>query len=237
MTDIVEFREALEWAERRGVVLPNTYYTELPAESRAFAFTVSYLSKLGIIQEILDSLTEALDSGLSFIEWRDLPISGLQSLQPFHIETIYRNFMQTAFQIGHWEQFERGAERRPYLLYSTIRDGRETDLCRGLDGIIRRWDDAFWSSYAPPNHHNCRSSVISLTESQAMVRSETGNGLYKDVPRDGMGNQLNPPEGWDHAPTAAKATMEKLLQERITALSSISPDLADLFKKLSERKQ
>ncbi len=43
--------------------------------------------------------------------------------------------------------------------YSAILDGRETDICRHLNGKIR----IQFEVYIPPNHHQCRSILIAVT--------------------------------------------------------------------------
>jgi SPP1 gp7 family putative phage head morphogenesis protein len=196
----VDFQEAIEWARRRGIELPQAFYNELSAESRWLSFTVSGLSSLDQIQHVLDALTRTLEDGKTFADWKAEVIAdpSLLSLPKGRLSTIFRTNTQSAYEAGRWEQFERNKSRRGYLLFDAINDGRTTAVCRHLDGIIRPVDDPLWDRYAPLNHFNCRSTLISLTEEQARSRSGQKGGKTYGL------NQPEPTEppadGFDGSP-------------------------------------
>ena len=48
--------------------------------------------------------------------------------------------------------------------YSAILDGRTTPFCERTDGKIYLKADPIWKSITPPNHFNCRSVLIPITE-------------------------------------------------------------------------
>jgi SPP1 gp7 family putative phage head morphogenesis protein len=48
--------------------------------------------------------------------------------------------------------------------YTAILDDRTTELCSTLDGMIFTADSPEWDTYQPPNHYNCRSMLIPITE-------------------------------------------------------------------------
>lgn len=48
--------------------------------------------------------------------------------------------------------------------YSAIMDDRTSDICAELDGFMAKIDDPVWDSITPPNHFNCRSDLIIITE-------------------------------------------------------------------------
>jgi len=48
--------------------------------------------------------------------------------------------------------------------YSAILDSRTTELCRELDGKVFEAGSEEWDLYRPPNHYNCRSVLIPITE-------------------------------------------------------------------------
>ncbi len=50
------------------------------------------------------------------------------------------------------------------LEYSAILDLRTTQICRHLDGQIHSADSEVWKTYRPPNHFNCRSLLIPVTQ-------------------------------------------------------------------------
>lgn len=50
------------------------------------------------------------------------------------------------------------------LEYSAILDSRTTQICQHLDGHVHATNAAEWESYRPPNHYNCRSLLIPVTQ-------------------------------------------------------------------------
>ena len=50
------------------------------------------------------------------------------------------------------------------LEYSAILDSRTTQICQHLDGTIHAASSDVWKNYRPPNHYNCRSLLIPVTQ-------------------------------------------------------------------------
>jgi hypothetical protein len=87
-----------------------------------------------------------------------------------------------------------------------------------LSGIIRPVDDPFWASHNPPNHHNCRSIVVSLTEKEAQKRSPAGEGFNKAESPD-----MKPQKGWDYNPAQSHGkVLNDLLETKIANLPKAS---------------
>lgn len=211
------FKQAVEAANQRGVMLPADYYA-LPVAMRSREFTVSHIAKVDQIQAIFASLQKAQVSGISFGQWQKEIDYKQFGITKAHAETVFRNAMQTHYAIGHWESFQRTKKALPYLRYSAINDSRTSACCRALSGIIRRVDDPFWASHTPPNHHNCRSTLQALTESQAQKRSPAGEGFNKAESPD-----MNPQKGWDYNPAASHDKMlGNLLEQKIANLPKAS---------------
>lgn len=58
-----------------------------------------------------------------------------------------------------WTGIQENKEALPMLEFDAVIDGRTTELCHSLRGVLRPVDDPFWKHYYPPNHFGCRSSV------------------------------------------------------------------------------
>jgi SPP1 gp7 family putative phage head morphogenesis protein len=207
------FDEAVKWAEARGVVLSEEFYNVLKEGARGRSFTVTGLAGLDQIQKTLDSLNESLKTGETFSDWKkrfghelDLPDARL--------ETIFRNHMQNAYNAGRWRQFEDNKNNRPYLMFSAINDSRTTPFCRAHNGIIRKVDDEFWNRASPPAHHRCRSTLLSLSESQAIKRSPANDGINKPNPSEPIS------DGWGYKPNGddAAAGLVTSLSEKVKDL-------------------
>lgn len=63
------------------------------------------------------------------------------------------------------------------MRYDAVMDDLVRDDHAALNGIIRKVDDNFWSTYYPPNGWNCRCGVSQLMESEV-----TPGDLKKPVP-------------------------------------------------------
>lgn len=50
------------------------------------------------------------------------------------------------------------------LEYSAILDDRTTEICQSLDGYTAADDSGTWDKYRPPNHYNCRSVLVPITQ-------------------------------------------------------------------------
>lgn len=210
----VPFEEAISAAVSRGVVLPDVYYGELQGVARQLAFSIAGIAAHDQLQAVRDSLTNALTSGQSFNSWKKSAAAQNLGLPNHRLDNIWRTNLQGSYQRGRWEQITQNAELAPYVMYDAINDSRVRPSHLAMDGVIRRWDDPWWKTRAPPNGYRCRCSVVTLTESDAMRRSDPGRGLNK-IPHLENGIPADPDPGWDYNPFGDElAKLEQLVAER-----------------------
>ena len=224
----VPFNEAIAAAKLRGVVLPDIYYGELQGIARQLAFSIAGVASLDQLQAVKDSLNAAMDKGVSFKDWKKTIAVQSLSLPDHRLDNIWRTNLQGNYMRGKWEQFQRNAEKRPFLMYDAINDSRVRPSHLAMDGTIRRMDDPFWKSHSPPNGYRCRCSLVSLTEAQAQQRSNGNNGINK-VPVDKNGLPAMPDKGWHYNP------FEDRLQWVDEALAKLDPELQAVGKKMVEQ--
>lgn len=224
MTDFVNsvgFQEAMAYAAKRKVVLPEDYYGKLIGIQRSQSVSIAGLAALEQIRFIVDKLSDVLEKGGTFKTFQDAVRSGgLDVALPTHrLENIFRTNIQAAYSRGRWEQQMRARGTRPYLMYDAINDSRTRPAHHAMDNIIRRWDDPFWATNYPTNGYRCRCTVISLTEAQAMKRG----GVTDPLPDP---DTTRPDPGWDYnvgadytvGPNLAlEKTTEKIKSRRPTA--------------------
>jgi hypothetical protein len=107
--------------------------------------------------------------------------------RPWHLEVIFRNASQRAYQAGRREQLmdPDTLELRPFLRAEPILDAVTTEVCQHMKGVTLRADSPFWNTHWPPLHHNCRTSIRSLTAEEAK-----DEGITKRAP------SVKPPEGF-----------------------------------------
>ena len=85
---------------------------------------------------------------------------------PARIATIVRTNLADAFNQARLSVFTDpsiGDFVKAYE-YSAILDGVTTEFCRKMDGRIYLKSDPIWRGITPPNHFNCRSVLIPITE-------------------------------------------------------------------------
>lgn len=79
-------------------------------------------------------------------------------------EARYNYFTDPALS-GFVEAFE----------YSAVLDSRTTELCEHLDGKVFGTDSSNWDVYRPPNHYNCRSLLVPITQVDTWTKSRNPN--------------------------------------------------------------
>ena len=83
-----------------------------------------------------------------------------------YLDTLSRTNLFEAMNEARYEEFT-APELDGFvagLEYSAILDDRTTDICRSLDRSIYTAGSDVWSEFRPPNHFNCRSVLIPITQ-------------------------------------------------------------------------
>ena len=119
---------------------------------------------------LFDNMKKSLEEGTTFKQWLKDCEEIINKLglgeQGYYLENVYRTNMMTEYSIGNYKQQMECIEDYPYWEYCAIEDNRTSTICKNLDGVVKRFDDPFWSAYYPPNHYQCRSSVISRSKEE-----------------------------------------------------------------------
>lgn len=184
------FIEAIRAASAARVVLPATYYRDVPAAARAGAFTASGLAGIDQVRAVFDSLLRVLTDGGSFDAWQRDALANPAGLGlPRHrLETIYRTNLQNWWNRGRAEQIVGNLDTHPFLMYSAVNDSRTRPEHAAMHGTILRASDPWWQTHYPPNGFNCRCRAIAMTEREARRRG------ISTVP-----TAAQPDRGWDHS--------------------------------------
>lgn len=204
----LSFREAIEFF-RKKVPMTREQYEALVEDARAFAFAVSDITALSVLQDIYDEVARALEEGTTFQEFKqsldDVAVRrGWEGLSPYRADNIFRTNLQTAYNVGRYKQMTDTAvvDRRPYWQYDAVNDRRTRPTHLALDGMVRRHEDPFWSTWYPPNGYRCRCSVRNLSARDVDRRGLTvGEGIPAMVThQNGTGQPLIPDQGFDTNP-------------------------------------
>lgn len=201
--DPLQPSEALEWF-RQKVVVPPEVYRVLNDKARRRAFSVAGVAQADILAEVFTSLERAIADGTPYEEWAKNIGPRLEQawIRPkaYRTELIFRQNLLNSYAAGRYAQATdpEVLKSRPYWMFDAVLDAGTTQGCRELNGVIRRYDDVFWTQNYPPRHFGCRSGVRSLTIREAEARgitepaptvvSPTGFGRRPDM--DEWGNDM-----------------------------------------------
>lgn len=142
--------------------------------------------KIDLLQDIKQSLEDALEKGVPFQQWQKNirpilqqkgwwgkktmtnPHTGLpeevQLGSPRRLSIIYDTNVRMAYAAGHWEALEENKKAAPYLRYVCVMDGKTREEHRRWHNTVLPIDDPFWETHYPPNGWRCRCSVIALSK-------------------------------------------------------------------------
>lgn len=82
---------------------------------------------------------------------------------------------------GKWVDIQNNAATLPYLEFDAVMDGRTTDICRPLNGVLLPINHSFWQTYYPPNHWGCRSTVRQRASGKVTPEHEIPNADLKPM--------------------------------------------------------
>lgn len=191
---ISAFDAALAWFRERVPMTDSQAKADMDA-AREQAFWVTGAAHMGLVQQAWDGIDAAVESGESLDDFKRRVGESLraawgasEAAAAARLETIFRTNVQRSFMAGrHAEQTRPEVlEARPYWRAVAILDGRQTEVCNAIHGVVLPADHPFWATHWPPLHFNCRTTVTTLTEAQAKAK-----GITKRPPRhpaaDGFG--------------------------------------------------
>jgi SPP1 gp7 family putative phage head morphogenesis protein len=89
-----------------------------------------------------------------------------------YAKTEYNTAVASGQMGVRWNQIMADADILPYLQISVVEDAQTTEICEPLNGITLPIKDPFWDEFYPPNHWNCRSTVLQLDEANISSKAE-----------------------------------------------------------------
>lgn len=198
MTDIdavlnrknMTFEEAVAYFKERVPVTASKFYA-IAEQYRSLAFTVSGYTKAQILKRFYDEILSALEDGVTLSEFRAnmnefLESEGYEGLYPLQADNIFRTNIQTAYNVGHYEQMTDPAvmKLRPYWQYDAVNDSHTRPSHLLMDGRVYPADSSVWDTWFPPNGFRCRCTVKTLSRRQVEERGLTVETTFPDVAPD-----------------------------------------------------
>jgi len=184
------FEEAVEYFKGRVPVTADVFYS-IVEQYRGLAFTVSGYTKAQILKRFYDEILAALEDGNTFSEFRKnmndfLKGEGYEGLDPLQADLIFRTNIQTAYNVGHYEQMtDPGVMKlRPYWQYDAVNDTHTRPSHLAMDGKVFPADHPVWNTWFPPNGFRCRCTVRTLSKRQVEARGLTVEDKFPAIAPD-----------------------------------------------------
>lgn len=225
----LEFEQAVKYFGDKVPMRPAEFKQLLDAV-KSKAFTVASVTQIEYMQDIFDAIKKSLSNGQTVAEFKKgltelLESKGWEGQLPYHIDLVFRQNVQTAYQVGRYQQMTTAAavEARPYWMYDAVNDERTRPTHKMMDGQVRRYDDPFWDEWYPPNGFGCRCGVITLSAQQVKQR---GIDVQRGMPHatvdieTGEITHWKPDKGFDVNPAKTEYKPD---------LSNIDSDLKEAY--------
>lgn len=161
----MKFNEAINYFVKKAPILYEKLDDIINSTKDTF-FYIKRSTELEATKRVLESLKKTLENGGTYQEWKqdisDIADKAGLGEDGWYSHLVYRQNMVNAYQSGRYEQQMQDDEYFSYLLFDGVEDERQTDFCRAYSGKVYKKSDPIWALIYPPNHFNCRSSVIEL---------------------------------------------------------------------------
>lgn len=177
-------KRALEYFKRKKIVRRQEFET-LTAEARAAAFTVGGVYKNDVLEGFKDELRLSLQRGRTQAQtiqrFNDI-LAGAshRQLGEFHLETVFRTNMGTAYGVGRRHALERVKADLPFWTYHAVGDDRTRPRHAALSGLTLPADNEFWDTHYPPWGFNCRCGVTASAEVPSDYDPRNPSGEFDD---------------------------------------------------------
>lgn len=196
------FHDAVDYLKKKKA-LTKEQYNALSDDAKSRAFTVAGYTAVEVIEEFLESVTEAAEQGKSMQEFQAnmkdwLQEHGYEGISPWRSEILFRTNVQTAYNVGHYLSMMEVSQERPYWMYVTAGDANVRDTHAAMHGTVWAADDPIWDVWYPPNGYGCRCHVRSYTARQVKDRGYTVQAKTPVItdPETGEIGLLSPDKGF-----------------------------------------
>lgn len=184
---------AIAYLERKGFRITWDWHA-VDAATHARAFTVAKMTRLDLLRDVRNALTDNLAKGQTLREFQRTlrptleakgwwgkqivvnPAGEAQPVQlgsPRRLATIYQTNLQSAYMGGRYAEALKASATHPYWMYVAVMDNVTRPSHAALHGKVYRFDDPIWQHIMPPNGYNCRCRFVALSEAEVRRRGLT----------------------------------------------------------------
>lgn len=193
-------KEAIDYLRSKGYKLTFDY-TEMMHDAHHKAFTVAKVTRLDLLSDIHTSITDAMENGTRFEDWKKQIIPTLEKkgwwgrkeivnpktgevkeviIGGKRVRNIFKTNLRVARAKGRCEQQKRS--ELPYLQYIGGLSEHPRMSHKKKDGIILPKDDPWWQTNYPPNAWGCKCEVRAWSETQMQKRGwSVSTAAHEDI--------------------------------------------------------
>lgn len=146
------------------------------------------------VRELTDALSN--EEGLrSFKDFKETALEIYDKYNVNYLRTEYDTAIASGQQGYLWTEIEANKDVLPYLQFTAVIDQNTTDECEHMNGVTAKVDDPIWNTCYPPNHFNCRSSVLQvdsglsseseISKAERLTKGEMQDEFKMNVGKDG----------------------------------------------------
>lgn len=197
-------KEAIDYLKQKELKITFDY-KELWGEAHQRAFSVAKVMKLDLLNDIHNSLQDALKEGKSFKEWQKelkptLIKKGWYGKQEIfnpqtgefktininarRLNTIYETNIRSAYNFGRYKHLKDS--KIPYWMYVSALLPTTRPTHAAMHGKVYPASHPFWNANYPPNGYNCKCKVRGYTKKQLQKRNITPSKEYENIADPGF---------------------------------------------------
>jgi SPP1 gp7 family putative phage head morphogenesis protein len=187
------YKEALAFFKKKTPI-PKSAFEKLSAAAKARSFTVAGLASEHMISVAKSELANAIVEGVKLSDFaarlgKRFESAGLTPLNSSHVETIFRTNLVTSYNVGRKAEMTQpdALKARPYWQIRTVKDDRQRDTHRAVDGWVLRATDPFWRNVGgPPFGFNCRCRTTTIRAEKLGDRTVRSGAEIRGLPDPGF---------------------------------------------------
>jgi SPP1 gp7 family putative phage head morphogenesis protein len=219
----VQPEEAIKFF-RSKKIMSDSAFNKLQAQYKQDAFAVAGLSNHYDVNQVHQALARAIETG----EPQQSVVKELQELVPgmtkSHAELVFRNNVVGSYQRGRYAQLQRVARRRPFWEYQAVADDRTRTDHLAMNGKVFAVDSPVWRQWYPPNGHQCRCSVVSLSREDVRREGVTPDTEAPTIEEQGKEpRKAEPDKGWAVSPAVTGDKASKTFTAAASKFKTLRP--------------
>lgn len=187
------YQEALKFFKAKTPI-PKSSFEKLSSAAKARSFTVAGLTSEHLIGIAHSELANAIVEGGKLSDFaarlaKRFESAGMTPLNPSHVETIFRTNLVTSYNVGRKAEMTTpdALKLRPYWLIRTVKDDRQRDTHKAVDGWVLRATDPFWRGIGgPPWGFNCRCRLTTVRADKLGDRKVRSGAEIRGLPDQGF---------------------------------------------------